>query len=405
MHPDIFTPGTCLFLVLLCSLTTTAPLTVKHIFEDNHNWAAFHLAEKDNLRDIEINEVNKMLSCKDESRGFFTYECEHCEILKTVYFGCNSRICTNCGKNHTDKWAKSLGNALFNVPHRHAVLTIPAALWPIVRENRFLHKVLMDAAIAAINDTISHKHRNGRLTAGAIVVLHPFSKRMGFNSHLHILVTEGGFDKCGRFIHQKIIPFNAMRKTWQYQVLTRFKAALPKPRGFAVLIAQLFKKYRNVFVVNLPEESRITNKPKIARYVARYIRHPAVANTRLHRYDEKTVTFWYKDNEGKKHFVTMAVREFIRALIQHIPDRNFKMIRHYGAYSRRTKRKYSGYLQRSIKQVTFEDFITKANKWAPNCPKCGRKMTFVCYEKGPPMENEVFGCRLADWNHPLLSRS
>jgi alpha-D-ribose 1-methylphosphonate 5-phosphate C-P lyase len=103
--------------------------------------------------------------------------------------------------------------------------------------------------------------------------------------------------------------------------------------------------------------------------------------------------------------VTMAVREFIKALIQHIPDRNFKMIRHYGAYSRRTKRKYSGYLQRSIRQVTFEDFITKVNKWAPNCPKCGRKMTFVCYEKRPPIENEVFGCRLADWNHSLLSCS
>ena len=72
MHPDIFTPGTCLFIVLLCCLTTNAPLTVKHIFEDNLNWAAFHLAEK-GLRDIEINELNKMLSCKDESRGFFTY--------------------------------------------------------------------------------------------------------------------------------------------------------------------------------------------------------------------------------------------------------------------------------------------------------------------------------------------
>ncbi len=164
MHPDIFTPRTCLFTVLLCSLTTNAPLTVKHIFEDNHNWAAFHIAEKDNLRDIEINKVNKMLSCKDESRGFFTYVCEHCEILKTVYFGCNSRICTNCGKNYTDKWAKSLGKALFNMPHRHAVLTIPDALWPIVRRNRFLHKVLMDAAIAAINDTISYKHRTHRPT-------------------------------------------------------------------------------------------------------------------------------------------------------------------------------------------------------------------------------------------------
>ena len=106
-----------------------------------------------------------MLSCKDESRGFFTYECESCGTQKTVYFGCNSRICTNCGKNHTDKWAKSLKNALFNVPHRHAVLTITDVLWPIVRGNRFLHKVLMDAAIAAINDTISYPNTKFTLTS------------------------------------------------------------------------------------------------------------------------------------------------------------------------------------------------------------------------------------------------
>jgi len=34
----------------------------------------------------------------------------------------------------------------------------------------------------------------------------------------------------------------------------------------------------------------------------------------------------------------MEVQEFIKALIQHIPDRNFKMIRYYGAYSRRIKK-------------------------------------------------------------------
>ena len=153
-----------------------------------------------------------MLSCKDESRGFFAYRCEHCGTTLIVHFGCNSRICSNCGKNHTDKWAKSLQNALFNVPHRHAVFTIPNTLWHIVRNNRLLLKVLMDAAIAAINDTISYKHRGGRLTAGAVVVLHPFSKKMSFNPHLHVLVTEGGFDRRGKFVHQKYISFNAMRK-------------------------------------------------------------------------------------------------------------------------------------------------------------------------------------------------
>jgi hypothetical protein len=93
MHLDLFTPGTYLIIVLL-GLTIDVPLTVRHIFEDNHNWAGFRLAEKDNLRDVEIKEVNKMLSWKDESRGFFTYECESCGTQKTVYFGCNSRICT-----------------------------------------------------------------------------------------------------------------------------------------------------------------------------------------------------------------------------------------------------------------------------------------------------------------------
>jgi hypothetical protein len=236
MHPDIFTPGTCLFIVVLC-LTTDASLTAKHIFEVNLNWAGFRLAEKDNLRDVEIKEVKKMLSCKDESRGFFTYECESCGTQKTVYFGCNSRICTNCSKNHTDKWA-----------------SIHISMYSQLKD---------DSTHAA--DSYTKKSS----------------------------------------------------------------------------LSKLCEEHGNI----------------------RYIRHPAVANTRLQRYDGKEVTFWYEDHKGKRHFVTMKVREFIKALIQHIPDRNFKMIRHYGAYSHRTKRKHSGYLQRSLRQATFEDFITKMNKW------------------------------------------
>jgi len=56
-----------------------------------------------------------------------------------------------------------------------------------------------------------------------------------------------------------------------------------------------------------------------------------------------------------------------------------------------------------IRQVTFEDIITKANKWAPNCPKCGMKMTFLCYEKGPPIEDEVFDVDLLIGTTPCLA--
>ena len=44
-------------------IKTVRPLSVRMIFEDNHNWDAFSLANKDILRDVEIKEVNKMMSC------------------------------------------------------------------------------------------------------------------------------------------------------------------------------------------------------------------------------------------------------------------------------------------------------------------------------------------------------
>lgn len=44
-------------------------ISVRHIFEDNHNWDVFQYHEKDKLRSIEQNEVKKMMSCKDTNRG------------------------------------------------------------------------------------------------------------------------------------------------------------------------------------------------------------------------------------------------------------------------------------------------------------------------------------------------
>jgi len=43
-------------------IKTVRPLSVRMIFEDNHNWDAFSHANKDILRDVEIKEVNKMMS-------------------------------------------------------------------------------------------------------------------------------------------------------------------------------------------------------------------------------------------------------------------------------------------------------------------------------------------------------
>jgi hypothetical protein len=128
-----------------------------------------------------------------------------------------------------------------------------------------------------------------------------------------------------------------LRRTWQYQVLTNLKKALPRTKENAKLIDVLFKDYPKGFYIHAPEESRITSRHKISRYVARYVRHPAIANSRICGYNGREVSFWYVDRNYVKQYKTMSVDEFISALIQHVPERQFKMIRYYGSYSRKWK--------------------------------------------------------------------
>ena len=82
----------------------------------------------------------------------------------------------------------------------------------------------------------------------------------------------------------------------------------------------------------------------------------------------------------------MLIDEFIFAIIQHIPEKQFKTIRYYGAYSRNQKKKYKRYLISSIRQKKITSFISKKEVL---CPKCNKPMEWVWYcapnkDKPPP---------------------
>jgi len=383
---------------LLSPDNPSGSITVRHIFDDNDNWARYRFHHGDNLRSVEVREVDRMLHCHDDGRGFFVYQCPHCNEFWVVSNGCNSRICSECGKRHTDKWAKNLSSRLFNVPHRHLVLSVSDIVWNILRENRSLEKTFMNAGIKAINATLSHSTKKVIRLGGAIVVLHPFGKDMEYRPHLHVIMIEGGFDKYNKFVHKKFIPYGAMRKTWQYHLLTMLKAALPSTEKYRRLIDACFKKYPKGFYIHMPPESRINNIHHVGKYVGRYIRHPAIANSRISAYDGTSVTFWfYKDPVGKtdKHFITLPVEEFIRRIIQHIPEKHFKMIRYYGAYCRKWKRKYKRYLlQGSITQSKMSQFPRKR---VYRCPKCHCKLDFDFKIDRPPPEDRHLGEFVEDW--------
>ena len=73
-------------------------ITLNQILKDN--WDTYQFYHKSELRDVEIKEVEKTITCQDNSRGYAVYECS-CEEIMIVHFGCNSRLCTHCGKKYT----------------------------------------------------------------------------------------------------------------------------------------------------------------------------------------------------------------------------------------------------------------------------------------------------------------
>jgi len=127
-------------------------LTLNHIFSDNHNWDVYKFKYEEVLREVEIEEVNRMLTCGD--KGFRVFTCPNCGEMKVIPFGCNSKVCTHCGKKFADKWAENIARKTFKVKHRHGVLTIPSELRSVFKEDRELLKIFMDSAIKAISDVM-----------------------------------------------------------------------------------------------------------------------------------------------------------------------------------------------------------------------------------------------------------
>ena len=378
------------------SINSTSPLiTINHIFSHNHNWDVYRYNHRGELRSIEIEEVEKMLSCGE--RGYCMYVCPSCGDLKVINFGCNSRVCTHCGKKFTDKWANTIARKMFDVKHRHVVFTIPRELRSFFHEDRSLLKVLMDCAIATLADVMERKLRY-KAIPGAIVVLHTYGKDMKHNSHLHCLVTEGGFKRNGMWVDVNYFPYELLRKSWQEHLLNSLKKKIKDTPENMKLIDDLFKKHPEGFYVRAKDT--INNKKGMIKYIGRYIRHPAVAESRIVSYDGTEVIFWYKDDNEVTHYVTMDVEEFISAVIGHIPDRQFKTIRHYGVYSRGIKRKFKRLLGLvSIAQTKLAIFL---ELWVPKCPNCGCRMEYVWSECKKPPPTLEFGERISDWNYLCL---
>jgi hypothetical protein len=362
-------------------------ISIKSIFSDH--WKSEKLAlsrryESSHWESI-VESVEKMLSCREPSSGYAEYICTHCGAKKSCPFTCKGRFCTSCGKKYTDQWVQRTVDELIEVPHRHLVLTIAEELREVFLGHRSLLKVMMDCAAQTALEVL--QSQKSEAVPGILAVVHTFGRDLKFNPHVHLLITEGGL-RGGQWEPIPFLPYALLRKKWQYHLLTEVKGRWAKSREDSRFIDRLFKENGQGFYVN--GESQMTSSRYAARYIGRYIARPALAEHKITSYDGQGVTFWYESHEEKRRvYRRLEAREFIERLIDHIPLKGFKMVRHYGLYARRSKgiaweilSKCGNFLQKSF---AFLSAPAKVLGWRQRlmqtfgqdplrCPRCGEEM-------------------------------
>lgn len=69
--------------------------------------------------------------------------------------------------------------------------------------------------------------RGKTLRGGSITVLHTPGRHGPYHPHLPVLATSGGYDAQGeRWEHLQYLPYDLLRRTWQWHLLTMRRQTL-----------------------------------------------------------------------------------------------------------------------------------------------------------------------------------
>ena len=357
--------------------------TIKQIFKEH--WNNFLLNNPGiKIRDVVYSNVNKMLKCKTIDLGFSLFVCEHCGNEKIVLHTCKSRMCSSCGNKYNKQRESSIFSKLIKCNHRHVVFTIPKELRIFFLKDRKRLNYLFKAASITVNYWIKDKYKKKDLIPAYVSILHTFGRSLVFNPHIHMILLDGGIsNKCNEFVKINFFSYPSFRKRFMKVLLDMLELDIGK-NEFRKIKNQIYLNHGEGFYVYAPP-SKYKKYSDLIKYVCRYVARPVMAESRILDYDGNFVTFWYqRHNDDLIIIEKVSVYEFIKRIIIHIPDYNYKQIRFYGAYHNSTKIKINLNMYISKEKTKFKKFfntwrfllISSFKKDPLDCPKCSSIMIY-----------------------------
>jgi hypothetical protein len=258
----------------------------------------------------------KVLQCRTAELGAEVFASENGEV--SVYHTCKSRACSSCGHWATLKWQQERRITLPPVLYKGITFTMPKSLWHVFRKNRSLVEALPALAAGAIGALIKAKYG---LSTGIIAIPHTFDGQFNFNSHVHSMVTAGGWHASSKaWIRSVYYDRDGLMSLWRTSVLELLRKSLrlglltiekTSEEMEAMLVAE--ERWWSVRIQSFDSVDHFLE------YGGRYARRPPIARRRIIYIGERTILFWKKDKRsGKIINVLCSLAEFVSRWAQHI---------------------------------------------------------------------------------------
>jgi len=354
-------------------------------------------------------------TCRSAALGGHVLRCQRCHHQQIAYNSCRNRHCPKCQGSAAHRWLEARQADLLPVEYYHLVFTLPAPIRDLAYCNKSVIYTILFKAAAKTLQTIAAdpKHLGARL--GLTLVLHTWGSAMPHHPHVHGIVPGGGLSmdgqrwvscKPGFFLSVRVLS-QLFRRLFMESLNKAFQSGELKFFGEhqrladATAFADWLKPMKQIDWVVYAKRPFAGPKAVLA-YLSRYTHRVAIANSRLLAFDERGVTFKWKDyrNKAQSRYKTMTLKtdEFIRRFLIHVLPSGFHRIRHYGllANARRQenlKRARSLLIDRADREdnekvvsdntKSSQDEVTEQVQSTYICPDCGNPMVIIeCFERG-----------------------
>jgi hypothetical protein len=314
-----------------------------------------------------------------------------------AYNSCRNRHCPKCQATAANRWLEARQADLLPINYFHVVFTLPEDLRDIAYQNkRLVYELLFKTASETLLSIAADpKHLGAKI--GITAVLHTWGSSLIHHPHLHCIVTGGGLAN-NQWIRSRpnfFVPVKVLSARFKYRFLKALQSAhdegrlqffgslqdLKDPAWFAEHLRPL-KKIKWVVDIRPP----FAGPETVLTYLSRYTHRIAISNRRLVSFDQRGVTFKYKDYRAKHQVrwksMTLESDEFIRRFLLHVLPPRFHRIRHYGLFAN-AQRKNNLVLARALlKQPTpvsagDETATENADQCPYTCRSCGGPMIVI----------------------------